>query len=107
MSSKRKPTFQHRSLRTAVDATVRLAELEPEDAGLVRLARTYADEIDRAMREGEGQERTKALYLGPHLTNVLREMHATPAARQAARKPEVESGKSAKLTALRGGRAAG
>lgn len=104
----RKPTFRHGSLRTAVDATVKANEaLSAEDAALVRLARSYADEIDRALKHGEGQERTKALYLGPHLQNTLREMHATPAARHGLQKPEAESGKSAKLTALRGGRAAG
>lgn len=41
-----------------------------------------ARQIDYALRHGQGQEVTKALYLVPHLMNVLRELGATPAARK-------------------------
>lgn len=54
------------------------------DDALVEAGRKVADRIDEATASGEGQEVTKALYLVPHLMNVLREMYATPAARIAA-----------------------
>ena len=74
----------------------------------MRQARTIADTIDRAVATSEGAELTKAMYLMPHLTGLLREMLASPASRlQNNVKQEAESGKKAKLTALRGGKAAG
>lgn len=108
MATSKRSTFQHQSLRTAVDATVRASDLlQPVDAAVVRQARTMADAIDKAVKTSEGVELTKALYLMPHLTGLLREILATPAARaQAKVKVEAGSGKKAKLTALRGGKSA-
>lgn len=40
-----------------------------------------ASQIDYAVTHGTGIEVTKALYLMPHLMNVLRELGATPDAR--------------------------
>lgn len=51
------------------------------DAALVEAGRTIARRVDSAIDRGEGQEVTKALYLLPHLMNVLREAQATPTAR--------------------------
>lgn len=51
------------------------------DAALVESGRAIAERVDAAIESGEGQEVTKALYLLPHLMNVLREMYATPKAR--------------------------
>jgi hypothetical protein len=100
--------FNHETLRSAVDASIAESNLlQPVDAGVVRAARTMADAIDTAVQTCEGQELTKALYLMPHLTGLMREMLATPAARAAAKvKPEAGSDKKAKLTALRGGKSA-
>ncbi len=73
-------------IRDAFDATVDACPLDPVDAALVEAGRTIADRVDAAVASGEGPEVTKALYLVPHLVNVLREMQATPAARKAAAK---------------------
>lgn len=48
------------------------------DKAAVELARVYARRIDEATISGEGQEVTKALYLGPHLLNTLRALGGTP-----------------------------
>ena len=99
--------FESQSLREALDASIEVnRHLLPEDAGLVAAARAVADRIDVAVSEADGQELTKALYLIPHVTNLLREMLATPAARLKAELPdEPVSGKLAQLRAIRGGRA--
>lgn len=100
--------FTPGKLRDAVDESIRQSRsLEPVDAALVASARTVADRIDDAVTTADGQELTKALYLIPHITNLLREMLATPASRVNANVgKEGESGKAARLTALRGGRTA-
>ena len=49
-------------LTTSVEAAV--AGLAPTDQAAVDLALTYAARIDEALATGEGQEVTKALYLG-------------------------------------------
>lgn len=100
--------FTAGKLREALEESIAKSKsLEPVDAGLVAAARTVADRIDDAVATADGQELTKALYLIPHLTNLLREMLATPAARVNANVGKGgESGKAARLTALRGGRAA-
>lgn len=51
-----------------------------EDQALVDLGARYALQIDAGIDVG-GQAATKALYLGPHLVNVCRELGLTPAAR--------------------------
>lgn len=48
------------------------------DKAAVELARVYARRIDEATLSEEGQEVTKALYLGPHLLNTLRALGGTP-----------------------------
>lgn len=50
------------------------------DAALIESGRKIAAQVDEAVDVG-GQDATKALYLVPHLMNVLREMYATPKAR--------------------------
>lgn len=78
------------------------------DDGLVEVGRRIADRIDEAMAVGEGQEVTKALYLSPHMMNVLRELLATPASRKAVKdagKPEGGAvGKLAELRSIEEGR---
>jgi hypothetical protein len=73
-------------LLTAYNQSVRAnAELGgPIDAALIEAGRMIARRVDEATASGEGQEVTKALYLVPHLMNVLREMYATPKARKEA-----------------------
>ena len=101
--------FVDEGVRAALDRAIELNKhLLPVDAGVVASARAVADRIDGAVAESEGEELTKALYLIPHVNNLLREMLATPASRvQANLKDGGVSDKKAKLTALRGGKAAG
>lgn len=92
------------SLRQAFDSTAKVAsQVRAADAALLETGRKIADEIDYAVANYEGQERTKALYLTPHLMNVLKEMLATPASRHAAGLSEKESagGKLAQLRPLK------
>ena len=71
------------SMSDAYDASVREnRKLNGQlDASLIESGRKIAQRVDEAMETGEGQEVTKALYLLPHLMNVLREMYATPKSR--------------------------
>jgi hypothetical protein len=114
------PKENGHELRTAFDRSATTAQdLNPDvDAGLVEAGRKIADRVDEATATGEGSEVTKALYLIPHMLNVLREMQATPAARaaaeaakrlaEAAQQPASEAdGKLAQLRAVRTKRPAG
>ena len=86
--------------------------LKPTDQTAIDLAFTYARRIDSAIATGEGQEVTKALYLGPHLLNTLRELGLTPGARKDLDIEGEVSGKlsdlrkRASLTSISGGKAA-
>lgn len=70
-------------LTDAFDKTTKAAQLGDIDAAVVASGRNIAQQIDYAVEYLEGQDVTKALYLTPHLMNVLKEMLATPAARAA------------------------
>lgn len=101
---------QH-NLVEAYDSTVASNDLvEDVDAALVASGRTMAKRIQDAVDEGEGQEVTKALYLTPHLMNILREMGATPASREALNKDKKagETGGSnlSKFRSITGGKQA-
>ena len=70
-------------LRAAVDRAVdAMPWVTVSDGAAVELARRFAEGIDRAFESDRGREITKALNLGPHLLNVLRELGGTPAARK-------------------------
>lgn len=94
-------------LTEAFDATVAALDTLPEDASIIASGRRIAERIDTAAASGDATAETKALYLLPHLMNILKELGATPAARAAmkASAPSGDQGKRAKLTALRGGAA--
>ena len=98
--------FENTSIRAAVDESISInRQLAPEDAGLVAAARAVADRIDSAIANEQGAELTKALYLIPHVTNLLREMLATPAARLGAKvNKEVPGGKLGQLRSIAGGK---
>lgn len=103
----RVPKVNDHSLRDAFDRSVESSEdLRPDvDAALVEAGRTIADRVDEATATGEGVEVTKALYLVPHLLNVLREMCASPASRNAAAAaaaPAEPTGRLAQLRAVQG-----
>lgn len=91
-------------LREAFDRSVEenASVLPALDAALIESGRKIADRVDEATATGEGQEVTKALYLLPHLMNVLREMYATPKARlEAGIGKEAAGGKLADVRDLR------
>ena len=77
---------------TAVDAKV--------DKALIESGRTIARQIDFAVDNLSGQDVTKALYLTPHLVNILREMKATPAARTAVAGKAEEAKTGGKLASV-------
>lgn len=81
-----RPARYAKPLRQAYDQAVAASrKIDPNlDAAIVQAGRTIADRVDEATATGQGQEVTKALYLVPHMVNVLRECLATPAARAAA-----------------------
>jgi hypothetical protein len=105
------PTTNDHAMRLKFEGSIeaaRKADLVTSlDEGLVAAGLAIADRIDEALASGEGQEITKALYLVPHMMNVLRDALATPAARRAAgiTHHDAESGKGARLRGLRGGAA--
>ena len=95
------------SLVQSVQAAVAAMKwLAPSDQAAVDLALTYAARIDEALEFAEGQEVTKALYLGPHLLNTLRALGGTPGERKAMGVEEAVGGKLAQLRAVRGGKPA-
>lgn len=63
-------------MASAVAETLDRLTLAPEDAAAARLARHYADAIDRADNPTDAMDR-----LGPKLLTVLESLGATPAAR--------------------------
>ena len=90
-------------LNASLDA---MTWLKPSDGAAVALARTYAARIDEALEFGEGQEVTKALYLGPHLLNTLRALGGAPAERKLLGTEEAVGGKLAQLRKINGGKSA-
>lgn len=69
------------SITSNYEATVAALDTTEVDAAAIASGRAIARQIDYSLQHGTGQEVTKALYLVPHLMNVLRELGATPAAR--------------------------
>lgn len=106
------PKENSHELRDAFDASVASsAHVDKMDSALIAAGRKIAERVDEAVASGEGQEVTKALYLIPHMTNVLREMLATPASRKAAEAaappPPPKEGKLAQLRAIQGSKQTG
>lgn len=75
LSDDRIPGPLERQIDAAVDGMEWLSEA---DKASVELARVYARRIDEATLNEQGQEVTKALYLGPHLLNTLKALGGTP-----------------------------
>lgn len=69
------------AITASYEEAIKALDIEAEDAAVIAAGRAIARQIDYALQHGTGQEVTKALYLVPHLMNVLRELGATPAAR--------------------------
>ncbi len=97
------PKVNGHEFRNAFDASVQTSTVVTGvDAALIEAGRKIADRVDVATALGEGIEVTKALYLVPHMVNILRELLATPASRVAAGITESEKagGKLAQLRAV-------
>ena len=85
------------------------AGIKPDvDAALVAAGETICRQVDATLDDQAATQtdRTKALYLLPHLVNILREMEATPKARTEASPPDPQTGGGASGTASRRKRAA-
>jgi len=88
------------SLAEAVEASFeQMPWLRSADTAAMELARKYAARIDEALATGEGQEVTKALYLGPHLLNTMRELGGSPQARKAMQSSDPVGGALASIRA--------
>lgn len=95
-------TVFHASLADAVESSIsQMPWLTNADDATIALARTYATRIDQAVSTGEGQEVTKALYLGPHLLNTMRALGGTPEARGALETDKGASSAASKLSEYR------
>lgn len=99
-------TVSHQNAHQLREAFDRSAETSQElnpgwDAGLLEAGRKIADRVDEAVATGEGQEVTKALYLVPHMVNILREMLATPASRNSVKDDTPAPRAETKLSQLR------
>lgn len=97
------PAKNTHELRAAFDASASSAtDLHPTvDKALVEAGRKIADRVDEAVASGN----ERALYLLPHLVNILREMMATPASRAAVQETATpREGKLAELRSIHSGR---
>ena len=59
-------------------------QIEAVDAATVATGRSIAETIDKVLADdtATATDRTKALYLAPHLVSILKELLATPLARK-------------------------
>lgn len=100
------PKENTHDLRTAFDRSAETSTqiIDGLDDAILAAGRKIADRVDEAVAGGDGQEVTKALYLLPHMVNVLRECLATPASRNTAKLTGQEKapGKLAELRAIHG-----
>lgn len=70
-------------LTIAYESTINALDLGDGDTAAIEAGRAVAKQIDHVLMHGTPYERTKALYLLPHLMKVLTDLGATPAARAA------------------------
>lgn len=78
-------------------------QTEPVDEALIEAGRSIAKAIDDISHspDATATEKTKALYLTPHLVGILRELLATPAARKAVGLATADSKKASRLSLIR------
>lgn len=90
-----RPVLNQRRMREAVDVTIGASrEINRRlDAAVIEGTQVFADQLDDVLANGSAMEKTKALYLMPHLMNYLGAMLATPAARRAAGIAAQDSGR--------------
>lgn len=88
----------------AYERTIESLTTTGADVALIAAGRRIAERIDAAAGTLDAVAETKALYLMPHLMNVLRELGATPAARASVKNAKEGDG-GGKLQDLRARRA--
>ena len=76
------PEKRAKGLQQAYEQTIKSLSVGDEDTAVIQTGRMIAQQIDYTVTHGTGQEVTKALYLVPHLMNVLTALGATPQARE-------------------------
>ena len=78
-------------------------QVESVDSAIVETGRTMAKAIDDIIADPEASatEKTKALYLAPHLVAILRELLATPAARKAMGLASADTKKASRLQLIK------
>lgn len=92
-------------MRDAVEATIQALDTKPEDKAAIELARTYADQIDRAEESGEAKIIAWTVrWITPLLLEVLKELGATPAARDRLKKGEQPANGNSRLVQFRASR---
>lgn len=92
------------TIRAAFDAAVKANDqTKPVDDALIEAGRSIADAIDKITADelATPTEKTKALYLTPHLVSILRELLATPAARKAVGLASGEQKAASRLTLIK------
>jgi hypothetical protein len=91
-------------LRKAFEAAIKGNDnIEPIDGATVEAGRSIADAIDKITADPEATptEKTKALYLTPHLISILRELLATPLARKNVGLAATEQKSAGRLTLIK------
>lgn len=95
----------HGPLRKQFEAAVKAnTHIETIDGATVEAGRAIADAIDKITADdtATATEKTKALYLTPHLISILRELLATPLARKSVGLAAAEQKKASRLTLIQG-----
>lgn len=78
-------------------------QVEPVDSAIIETGRSIAKAIDDILADEDvsASDKTKALYLTPHLVAILRELLATPAARKAVGIAASDSKKASRLQLIK------
>lgn len=73
------------------------------DDAIIQTGRSIAESIDLILADPEASatDKTKALYLAPHLVAILRELLATPAARKQMGLAAVDTKKASRLQLMK------
>jgi|GEM_PF-4163372 len=78
-------------------------QTEKVDAAIIETGRSIARSIDSILADptASATDKTKALYLAPHLVAILRELLATPAARKAVGIAAADTKKASRLQLIK------
>lgn len=69
-------------MQEAFEATVKTLAPAPADVALIEAGRWVVRQIDAAANSGDPVVESKAVFMVPHLVNILRELGATPQTRE-------------------------